>query len=59
MDTPYGWAALVLGALAIAALAVLLRRVSRVEPDFSPVGAPAAPPHAPDGPEAAPPPKEE
>ena len=42
METPYGWAALVLGALAIAALVVLPRRLSRVEPDFSPLAAPAA-----------------
>lgn len=47
MDTPYGWAALVLGALAIVALVVLLRRLSRVEPDFSPLHAPPAAPTPP------------
>ena len=34
--TPLGWAAVALGALAVAGLVVTLRRLSKVEPDFSP-----------------------
>lgn len=45
-----GWVAVALGAVAIVALVLLLRRLSRVEPDFSP---PHAPPPAPAGSESA------
>lgn len=54
METPYGWAALALGALALAAFVTLARRLSRVEPDFRPVAAPAQAP-----PSETPPPREE
>lgn len=54
--TPLGWGALALGAGALVALVLVLRRLSRVEPDFAPLPAPA---RAPGVPQAAEPAKEE